>query len=946
MTASNSAFDRYALPGGHDRDILAVLDEVITVLDAEGRIVYTNRPIPGQSVGDRIADPESPTTNNVIDERGDPIEWSERAGVRCLATGATITQVQGFNISGLGETFWTRTTATPIHIDGARGAVLSIIDISSLIRAQAELRQSAERMDESQAIAHLGSWVWNRVDETLTWSKEMIAICGRNTVDLVSFQLPFHPDDAAGANTHFGGMVEGESRDLIHRILRPDGEIRWVDSRTRVERNLSGHLVMLGTCLDITDRIESEHRQRSIEESLARTARLDAIGQLAGGMAHDLNNALGVILLSAESLAGQSSDPSVIRGVNRIISTTSRATSMTHKLLTFSHHAPVEMGTVVLPQLLEDVAELFATGLDSQLNLRNTCPNDLWSVNGDPGLIEQLTINLLINARDASGPGCTITLEATNATLATGDHHVLAAGRYVRLEVSDDGNGMTPDVTSRAFEPFFTTKLAGEGTGLGLAQVYGSVIQMGGDIEIHSKPGIGTVVRMLLPAVPGSITSETPTAASSTASSSTSSTGTSGAQRQGDAVPADPAASGNHDTGLRLLVVDDEPGLADAIAGILEAHSDIRVVASAINAVEAAGQASTQPDVALVDVGLPGGGPAAVRAILRASPRTRVLAYSGQQESSAVLSMLEAGAAGYLLKGSSGHELIEGLLRAAAGESVLTGSVTQHVVLDLVDRLRADTDRAQASADHRAEIDALIAELTMEWQPIVDATDRAVGFEALARFNHSGTSPDIAFSLAAAHGRAHDLELAAFSAACAEADALPTGTYAAINASPSLLLSSRLRAALPVGTKPIVIEITEHEEIADHGAMATAVNELRALGFKVAVDDAGTGHAGLVGLMRLRPDIIKIDRSLIEQIETSVVEQAVVEGLLVLAFRLGATVVAEGVERAEQLDALRHLGVPLVQGFVIARPMPLPVVLQRWGAAEAPSTTNERETQP
>lgn len=272
---------------------------------------------------------------------------------------------------------------------------------------------------------------------------------------------------------------------------------------------------------DVTERIEAQaERERlrtqaereRLERQLQQSQRLESLGQLAGGVAHDFNNLLLVIrnyasFVSEELAAVESGRPhaewSAIRAdADQVIAAADRATRLTHQLLAFGRREVVHPRPLILNEVVTDIEELLRRTLGEHVELRTALTPDLWRTMADPGQIEQVLVNVAVNARDAMPDGGTLTLRTDNVQLENDDvvgRGALEPGPHVRLEISDTGTGMHDDVAERAFEPFFTTKSKGEGAGLGLATVYGIVAQAGGSTRIVSSPGVGTTFTALLP---------------------------------------------------------------------------------------------------------------------------------------------------------------------------------------------------------------------------------------------------------------------------------------------------------------------------------------------------------------------------------------------------------------------------------------------------------------
>jgi EAL domain-containing protein (putative c-di-GMP-specific phosphodiesterase class I) len=268
------------------------------------------------------------------------------------------------------------------------------------------------------------------------------------------------------------------------------------------------------------------------------------------------------------------------------------------------------------------------------------------------------------------------------------------------------------------------------------------------------------------------------------------------------------------------------------------------------------------------------------------------------------------------------------------GEEEANLSELANAALDVAKRAGGNQTRKydpdQASAipsikQQRAEIDALLAletPIKPVYQPLVElSTGRLIGFEALSRFNaEEQRSPDAWFNQAARCGRGLALEMAAIKAALASARNRPPGTYLSLNFSPSALGSPKLMAILPKNMSDIVVEVTEHELASEDGALEDGLAKMRARGARIAVDDAGAGYAGLNQVMRVQPDVIKLDRSLIEGVHSDSAKSALVEFFVMFARRVGAAVCTEGIETLDELRTLINLGVTYGQGYLLGRP--------------------------
>ena len=268
--------------------------------------------------------------------------------------------------------------------------------------------------------------------------------------------------------------------------------------------------------------------RRALEEQLKHSNKMEAVGRLAGGVSHDFNNLLTAIIGYAERALRKLDPEAPLRNdLEQILKAGERATRLTRQLLVFSRHAKVAPQVLDMNAVVSDMATLVRRTIGEDIELRVTLDPSVGHVNIDKGYLEQVVLNLCVNARDAMPGGGRLTIETANAEVgvnAPGARFDVNAGRYVRLAISDTGYGMSPDTLSHIFDPFFTTKPVDKGTGLGLSTVYGIVTGVGGHIEVESEPDRGASFRVYLPSI------DAPALASPS-----------------DAVPLNPRAQGEND---------------------------------------------------------------------------------------------------------------------------------------------------------------------------------------------------------------------------------------------------------------------------------------------------------------------------------------------------------------------------------------------------------------
>ena len=297
--------------------------------------------------------------------------------------------------------------------------------------------------------------------------------------------------------------------------VRKDGTFFWASVVIDPIRE-NGELIGFAKITrDITERREAQLKLEQMQAQLAESQKLDALGQLTGGVAHDFNNLLMIISGSLHTLRkGVDDDPRLQRALTAIDGATKRGAALTSQLLTFARRQSVNPRAVDVVKRINAVRDVLGTGVGGAARLQFDIDRSVWPVMADVAELETALVNLVINARDAMPDGGTITVAAVNATLTDEGH----AGEYVAISVADTGTGIAPDVLSKIFDPFFTTKPIGKGTGLGLSQVHGFTHQAGGTVRVTSELGKGTTITILLPRKDVSLSVDDVTAAEASGS--------------------------------------------------------------------------------------------------------------------------------------------------------------------------------------------------------------------------------------------------------------------------------------------------------------------------------------------------------------------------------------------------------------------------------------------
>ena len=483
-----------------------------------------------------------------------------------------------------GTTFPAQLRGKKMNIEGRNVRVTSLSDITERKRAEATLRQSEERyraliewLSETILVHRSGKVVYaNPAAVKLFGASTAADLLGKPILDLV------HPDFHERVKARVAIAAQGTgSTSLEQRFLRLDGTP--IDVEVQGERmTFDGVPAIYAVIRDVTERHRADATRAQLEAQLQQSQKMESVGRLAGGVAHDFNNMLAVILGNVE-LAMQQVQPGgpVHADLNEIRTAATRSADLTRQLLAFARKQVISPKILDVNATLSGLLGMLRRLIGEDITLTWTPAPDLWPVRVDPSQIDQILVNLCVNARDAiSGVG-KVTVETHNRTLDEAycaDHAGVVPGEYVLIVVSDDGCGMDQETLASAFEPFFTTKEMGKGTGLGLAMVFGAVQQNHGFINVYSEPGLGTTFTIHLPRHQAKAHPPTPTA---------------------DLTPA----TRGHET---ILLVEDEPAILKLTTRLLEA-SGYTVLAAGTPG-EALRLANEHPgaiDLLLTDVVMP-----------------------------------------------------------------------------------------------------------------------------------------------------------------------------------------------------------------------------------------------------------------------------------------------------------------------------------------------------
>ncbi len=488
-------------------------------------------------------------------------------------------------------------------------------DEQAAVRA---LRESDAVLQRALEVGQIGSWTSGVGPAArLEWSQEVCRIFGVDSASLTGTTDDFfrcvHPDDLPSiAAARDAALTSGQPYRIDHRVVWADGTIRWVHERADVERDAQGRPVrLIGVVQDITERKQAEEALQAAEEQLRQSQKMDAIGRLAGGVAHDFNNMLSIITGRSELLLRNTAlAPPLRRDIDLIHRTADRAASLTRQLLAFSRKQVLQPKVLDLNTVVANMGRMLRRVIGEDVDLVIVARPGLARVNADPGQLEQVILNLAVNARDAMPGGGHLTIETAQTDLDAEyarRHTGVHPGRHVMLAVTDTGLGMEPAVRERIFEPFFTTKEIGKGTGLGLSTVYGIVQQSGGAIWVYSEPGQGTTFKIYLPSV------DEPTEA--------------------DRAPEEPPRGGSE----TVLLCEDESDLRELTREVLEEFGyHVLEAADGRHALEVSAGHTGPIHLLLTDVVMPRMNGSDLAAQLTRERPLRVLYMSGYTETSVV----------------------------------------------------------------------------------------------------------------------------------------------------------------------------------------------------------------------------------------------------------------------------------------------------------------------
>ncbi|MEI6209834.1 MAG: response regulator [Desulfuromonadales bacterium] len=468
-----------------------------------------------------------------------------------------------------------------------------------------------QRLQLATASARLGIWDWNVKENTMAWDDRMFELYGitqksfPNNID--AWINGLHPEDRKTAIAENQAALNGEKEfDTGFRILQPDGTVKYIRGKGLVVRGTDGNAVrMIGINYDITEAKHAEEERQKLELRLNQSQKMEAIGQLAGGVAHDFNNKLTAILGYAELSKMDIHDiDKVLNHLDQMRRAAEQSRDITLRLLAFSRQQLISPQALEANKLIADSLKSLSRLIGEHIAIAFEPYDKLWNIRMDPVQLDQIVMNMAINARDAMPDGGSLAIETGNISMDTQScSYIIDAvpGDYVVVTFSDSGTGMDKETLTHIFEPFFTTKEVGKGTGLGLATIYGIIRQNSGFIDVSSNVGQGTEFKVYIPRF-NEPTKET-------------------------AKIADTACTGS----CSIVLVEDDDAVRNVIALFLEKTGyTVYKAATPAVALELAGDLSIRIDLVLTDYVMPGmNGKVMMERIHELRPQVRCIYASG-----------------------------------------------------------------------------------------------------------------------------------------------------------------------------------------------------------------------------------------------------------------------------------------------------------------------------
>ncbi len=610
-------------------DLISTANVLFVHLDYDGRVVSLNQAAE-EITGYRLEELKGKSWfDTLVPKERFPHVWEmfDRARV----SGVLPRSFENPIVTKTGEERQIVWRNSPLRQGGKLVGTISFgLDVTERKRAEEALQESEQRLSLALQMARAGHWDYDVATDTFSFNDNFYRMVRTTADQMGGYRMSsaeyarrfVHPDDAHLVAAEIREALETNdpaySRQLEHRFLYADGQVGYMAVRFAIVKDAEGRTVRTyGVNQDITDQKLAEQERVRLQEQLQQAQKLESIGRLAGGIAHDFNNILSVILGYGTTVLSELPVDSPLRAdMTEILTAGERAVALVRQLLAFSRKEALAPVLLDLNDLVRNLEKMLCRLIGANIALELSLDEHLGTVLADSNRLEQVIVNLVVNACDAMPKGGKLLIETANANLDetyAATHPEVKSGDYVLLAVTDTGHGMTPEVKEHIFEPFFTTKQRGTGTGLGLSTVWRIVKQSGGHISVYSEVGKGTTFRIYLPRAEGGVAREVVAP---------------------EGVPPGFSREDKH-----ILVVEDDESLRKLMTGSLS-RLGYRVTAAAdgTEALRLVEEEGLQPDLVLTDLIMPNlSGKDLVEQLRRRRPQQAVLYMSGYSEDALAL---------------------------------------------------------------------------------------------------------------------------------------------------------------------------------------------------------------------------------------------------------------------------------------------------------------------
>ena len=617
ITARKQAEDALRKGAHLLRTLIDTLPDLVWLKDAEGRYLACNARFE-RFFGARERDIVGRTDHDFVAR--DLADFFLAHDREAMAAGGPTINEERVTFADDGHAEDLETIKTPIL--GSAGEIIGVLgigrDITRRKRAEEDVRESAQRLELATTSGSLGVWDRNLADQTEIWNGRMYELYGlapkTEHPDYACWcSTILHPDDRPAVEAAIRAAIAGEQPyELAFRVTHGDGSVHHIESHGHVLRDSGGKATrIIGINRDRTRQVETDAEQRRLLMELQHADKMESLGSLAGGVAHDINNVLAAIMGMASALreTAPGREPRA-QALDTITRACSRGRDVVKSLLYFSRKDLEDVAQVDLNLIAREMVQLLSHTTLQRVGITTDFQDPLGLIQGDAGALSHALINLCVNAVDAMPGGGKLLLRTRNL-----------GNRWIELLVEDSGSGMPREVLEKAMNPFFTTKPQGKGTGLGLAMVYSTVKAHQGQMEIRSEPGRGTSIRMRFPA----------------------------ALPAGLPEPAPEVPPGSQARSLQVMLVDDDDLIRESTEALLEILGcETTALASGEEALGRL-EAGAQPGIVILDLNMPGLGGAGTLPRLRAlRPALPVLLATGRVDQAA-LELVEADPLVFLL---------------------------------------------------------------------------------------------------------------------------------------------------------------------------------------------------------------------------------------------------------------------------------------------------------